>query len=108
MCRYSPTDGYYEMEDHPECRDCEKKEGTMHEAKNYLESIVQMLYSKDMLDLHKFEDTLDELCHLLNVKLLPEDLQIQRRTKERYSGAAGQDWLQICADIVRPTLPAAK
>jgi hypothetical protein len=81
--RYSQPDSWYEEDYIPEkiCRTCEENEQKIDCAKEILETLVQMLYSKGSLNLNKFEENLDELCHLFQVKLLPGDLQIER-TKE--------------------------
>lgn len=66
-----------------ECSDCDEKESTIENSKEFLESIVNMLYSSEPLDLAKFEDHLDELCGYLDVKIGKGDLQIQRIQKEK-------------------------
>lgn len=65
-----------------ECRCCLEKEQTMDLASYHLEKITQMLYSKDYLDKVALENSLDELCRLLQVKMIAGDLQIKRPAEE--------------------------
>jgi hypothetical protein len=65
-----------------ECYKCDEKDKQIDNAKEFLESIVEMLYSKEALDLAEFEDHLDELCAYMDVKIGQGDLQI-RRLEER-------------------------
>ena len=68
-----------------ECYQCNEKEEQLENAKEFLESIVEMLYSREVLDLAKFEDHLDELCHQLDVKIGQGDLQIRRQEEKKSS-----------------------
>lgn len=69
-----------------ECTECEKKDRLYaqmtDDARDYLEGVMKQLYSDEPLDVFKLEGCLDELCHLLNVKMNPSDLKIQRSKKE--------------------------
>jgi len=76
MLSYYNEDPY-----HPGCYDCEEKEKQLYRAKDWLESIVEQLYSKEELDLKRFEDHLDELCHQLDIKLENRLIMIQRANK---------------------------
>ena len=80
MRDYYAPDSWYEPDCEPdyECSACDEKEQTLDSAKEFLESLVEMLYSKEALDLNLFENHLDELCHQLDVKIGAGDLQIQR------------------------------
>ncbi len=62
-----------------ECPACERKEETLNRTKEFLESIVNMLYSNKPLNLIEFENDLDELCHRMDVQIGFGDLQIQRK-----------------------------
>lgn len=66
-----------------ECYRCEEKTGVLEDAKEFLQSIVDMLYSKETLNVAQFEDHLDELCHQLGVKMNSGDIQIQRLEKTK-------------------------
>ncbi len=76
---------FYDSEFEPEyeCRECDEKDRKIYDAKDYLVSIVHKLYSKDTLDVYELENDLDELCHALGVKLLPGELQIQRKSEKK-------------------------
>ncbi len=76
---YDPSDFYNER---PECKDCLEKEQMFDEASEYLEEIVQQLYSKDPINYSDLEHCLDELCHYLKVKTIPGDLTICRKQEE--------------------------
>jgi hypothetical protein len=77
---FSPGEQWYEIDiqDPPTCRHCEDKEQSLDCAKEFLETIVNMLYSKNTLNIESLEENLDQLCHFLRVKVKPGDLQIQR------------------------------
>lgn len=77
---YYAPDSWYEPDCDPEyeCSDCDEKKSSLDNAKEFLESIVSMLYSREPLELLKFEEHLDELCHQLDVQIGKGDLQIQR------------------------------
>ena len=72
-------DGFYSKK---ECRCCLEKEQTMDHAANYLEAIVKQLYNKETLDAFHLEYCLDELCHLMGVKTIAGDLQVQRKVEK--------------------------
>lgn len=82
---------YFEKHDHPmqspdyayerRCGGCEEKDQTLDYASEHLEVLVKQLYSTESLDLARVEDALDELCHLLQVKIHPGMLQIERKGK---------------------------
>lgn len=82
---YSQKDSWYESDCYQdeECKRCEEKEQTLDYAKEFLEYLVTALYSKQPLNLDKFEESLDELCHALHVKMGSGDLQIQRLKEEK-------------------------
>ena len=76
---YQDYDVYDYLPSH--CDGCDDKEVVLEQAGEYLSAIVKTLYNKENLDLSKLESDLDELCHLLNVKLMQGELQIQRKTE---------------------------
>ncbi len=70
-------DEYFEPE-RPSCRQCEESQQKLDDAKEFLEGVVEKLYSRDTLDVLHLEFLLDELCFYLDVKSGIGDLQIQR------------------------------
>jgi len=91
---YSQPDSWYEEDYIPQntCRSCEENEQKLDCAKEILESLVKMLYSRGVLNLNKLEENLDELCHLLQVKMIPGDLQIERAKQIR---PFYQEWISL-------------
>lgn len=73
--------GWYDCEPTTHCKHCEYNEQTLDEAKEFLEEVVQQLYSTDSLDIYKLEHCLDELCHMLKVKMNAGDIQVERKEK---------------------------
>lgn len=65
-----------------ECSKCTEKEQTIDLASMHLERIVAMLYSSDYLDKVKLENSLDELCYLLQVPTISGDIRINRSPEE--------------------------
>lgn len=82
---FGPPDSWYEPDCYPEyeCSGCDNKEKQLETAKEFLESVIQKLYSQNTLDVHELERDLDELCCALDVKLLPGELQIQRKKQPK-------------------------
>lgn len=67
---------YYEDSYEPEneCRHCKKTDKSIAVAQEYLVEILEMLYSKNNLDIAKLDDVLGDLCHQLDVTHLPATL----------------------------------
>jgi hypothetical protein len=80
-----------DMHDEYECKSCSGKENVLCQAKEFLESIVGMLYSKKPLDINEFEWQLEELCHYLNVKM-GDEIQIQRKEQKSIIVPLIQEW----------------
>ena len=78
---YNLSESWYEPDYYPEyeCHKCDQKDKIVEKAGEYLSAIIKTLYNKDALDLGQLESHLDELCHLLDVKLEQGELQIQRK-----------------------------
>lgn len=74
--RYDFIEPYYEPE--IVCRHCEEKEKIIDVAKEYLESIVKILYSSQEIDLLKIQDDLIEICHSFGVEIPKNELRITR------------------------------
>jgi len=52
----------------------------MDHLKDFTSGLVQMLYSKDNLDLEHLEFVLGEICHSLNISLPSSDPTIERKS----------------------------
>lgn len=67
-------------------------EQIIDESREFLDAIVKQLYSKEDLNKGNLEHCIDELCHLLQVKMIKEELNIQRpmRRKPFFS-----DWVMF-------------
>lgn len=76
--RYIDEDYYEERV----CRCCDKKQDKLESAKDFLEGVIEALYSETPLDVYQLEDHLEELCGYLDVKLPQKRLQIQRKQSE--------------------------
>jgi hypothetical protein len=72
-------DTWYQPCVRKQCPDCEEKEFTFSRAQRYMQETLLQLYGKEPINIHKLEENLDELCYLLGVKFIPEDLQIERK-----------------------------
>lgn len=71
---YLETDCY---EDY--CPKCEETENILYYSVEFLESVLEQIYSSKPLDPLLFEDHLGELCCYLKIKLPDGELQIQRK-----------------------------
>ncbi len=91
-------DWWYENEDAYEkeycCEECSEKENVLSEISIEFSKIVKQLYSKDDLDHAHLEKSLDEICGLLQIKIHPGNLEIERKGKkeEIRMKAALQAW----------------
>ncbi len=65
-----------------ECRECEKKQHTIDNAKDFLEGVIQALYSHKPLDVDALDNHLEELCAFLEVNMPKERIQVQRKQSE--------------------------
>lgn len=66
---YFAPDSWYEPDYAPEteCSKCEENEKMIEISKNYLHSIIKMLYDESHLDIALLDDALGELCYQLDV-----------------------------------------
>lgn len=82
MCRdYYPDNLGYLDDYSPEERECPSCEDNSHKidaCTEHVKEIVKLLYNRNNLDKLVLEDSLDELCHVLGMKLPSESLNIQR------------------------------
>lgn len=60
------------------CFDCEENQKKISDLKYWFKSVLDQLYSNESLDLHDLENCLDEVAHLLHMRLPKKDLEIQR------------------------------
>lgn len=91
---YEPADYYPSFE----CPYCDDKEEKLYQAKELLELVIGFLYGDDILSVHELEKNLDNLCHLLDVDLIPTDLNIQRKTKTKLISTL-EEWQNITHKI---------
>ncbi len=57
----------------------EKAEEKLYNAKEFMESLVEMMYSKEELDIDMFTWRLEEACAYLDVKFPVDEIQIKRK-----------------------------
>jgi len=62
-----------------ELDDSEKKDYTIYATKELLKEILSQLYSTAPIDANKLESNLEEICHLLEIRLDFSDIQIERK-----------------------------
>lgn len=84
--------GYYDCQPEKYCSDCEYFSKKISDAREHLEAIVKQLYIKESLDLDLLEHNIDELCHLLRVKIGFGPLQISRPKVDAITRIA--DWME--------------
>lgn len=80
----------YDYEDYSEpfyCCHCDQKSENMNHAADHMVEVIKMLYGKDRLDVDKLEDHLDEVCHVLGIKLPSETPTVERKRSELFSFA---------------------
>ena len=80
------------------CKQCEKSEQVLDDARDFLEHVVNQLYSTDKLDKAKLEKCLDELCWLLNVKTNDGFLQVERKSTK---SVFFQDLMKLNNDLLK-------
>ncbi len=73
---YMFYDDYESSVSHTECRICNEKDQKIDEAGGFLENVLDHLYGRKNLNRFELERDLEELCHLLRVKMPGEDLMI--------------------------------
>ena len=76
----TPSDYYPQIT----CCHCDDREEVIHEASGFLKEILKQAYSKENLDIHRFEHCLDMLCHLLKVPMNTGDIQISRTQVKKH------------------------
>lgn len=68
----------YDIEPEYECSDCDQKQDVLEASKEWLESIVRILYSGEKIDESKLSDHLEELCWQLDVTFPKNELRISK------------------------------
>jgi len=66
-----------------ECQGCEHKRNAIYSAKELVESLVKQVYIERQFDDQSFEQILDDLCHVLNVKSIYGPLQIENKKQNQ-------------------------
>lgn len=59
----------------------EELEETIDQSGDYLVEILDQIYSKEELNIARFQSNVSNLCHLLDVYFPKEEPQIKRRTQ---------------------------
>lgn len=74
------SDSYFDYSryDVVTCDECESKDKQILIAQDHFYALVQMLYSDRDLNMHDLRDTLDELCHCLDISLPVGNPNIKR------------------------------
>ncbi len=71
---YDYVEPYYDIP--RECQACQDLESMIDVSREYIDSIVKMLYGSQRLDLLKMEDNIIELCHAFGVVMPMNELNI--------------------------------
>lgn len=66
------------------CNYCEETQGNKDNIREFLQSIMNQLYSSEPLNVARLEDDFDNLCHQLDIKIMPGEMQIQRLEKPKF------------------------
>ena len=61
------------------CNKCEEHEQKMDQVKDFVEGVIEQLYSTEKLDVSILEHCLDELCFLVEAKMNKGFLQVERK-----------------------------
>lgn len=87
FCEYE-LDSYFDGED--ECSSCCEQEKKLEAAAHYFEGVVEEIFSTDFLDANKLYDYLQEVGHVLGVKIPDQEIKLHRR-RERIDFV--DDWI---------------
>lgn len=81
MSLYQSCDRWEDPDCSPytECSECEEKTEAFEDAAEYLTGILEEIYSTSNLDLELLEHNIENLCHVLNVKMPDGDVQVLRK-----------------------------
>ena len=60
----------------PECGRCHEKDQTIDNANDFLDEIVKQLYTPQSLDMQNLCHCIEELCHILDLKMPKSNIQI--------------------------------
>ncbi len=72
-------DSWYEQEDQYDCNCGDDSYKKLENAREFLESVVEMMYSKEKLNMEDFESHLEEACSYLDIGFPMGDIQIKRK-----------------------------
>lgn len=70
----------YDYEQHYECNDCVIKSQEMTHAKDYMKSVVNMMFGLEKFDRNEMIRCLDEVCSVLGIQI-PDDIDLQVTAK---------------------------
>jgi len=85
--------GYYEPDDDYDYEKPDPKADIIYECAECVKALLPALYNKDKLDIREFESNLEELCHVLKIKLPCGELQVER--KKQPTPAILNDWVDF-------------
>lgn len=51
----------------------------LENAREFMEAVIEMMYSKEDLNMDDFERCLEEACHYLDIDFPLDDIQIKRK-----------------------------
>lgn len=76
-----PIDDEDDFYEERSCLECNEKGEIIEKAGEFLNSIINQLYTREELNTIELESNLDELCYLLDVNIGKGDLTIERKNK---------------------------
>ena len=91
-----------EYEPEHECKHCNEKEQTMDEAREFIQGIVEQIYSNKALEKGILEHCLDELCFLFNVEMAKGEMTIARKQNDKIISPFGlETWVKANNDYLK-------
>lgn len=62
-----------------DCDSCDRLHKKLENARDFMEAVVEMMYSKDKLNMDDFERCLEETCSYLDIGFPVDEIQIKRK-----------------------------